>query len=309
MKEAGVAVTVCIATYRRAERLAALLDDLQAQTRPPEQIVVVDNDPAGSARAAVEAHRLRPGAPPLAYDIQPEKSISLTRNRCVAHARGDWLAFLDDDERVVPHWLGDMLETAARCRADGVLGPVVPVLPGDAPAWIRRGRFYDGPRLATGARVPDNLMRIGNALIDGARLRREDPVFDPAYGLTGGEDGDLLLRLVRGGALIVWCDSALATEPVEPARLNARWILMRALRGGQDYARHFRKGRLAGGPPSPARRAAFNLRALAQMAAAALLALAALPLGRHRALAWLARACANYGKLSVLWGRHYREYA
>lgn len=301
-------VTVCIATYRRADRLAGLLADLRTQIRPPDQIVVVDNDPRESARVAAEEHALAAGAPPLVYDVQPEKNISLTRNRCIAHASGHWLAFLDDDERVVSHWLRDMLDTAGKYRAQGVLAPVVPVLPADAPAWIRRGDFYGAPRLATGMRVPDNQMRIGNALIDAAILGRENPVFDPAYGLTGGEDGDMLLRLVRRGALIVWCDSAVATEPVETARLCAGWILKRALRGGQDFARHFRNGRY-GGPPSALQRAQFNLRAFVQMIAAALLALATLPLGRHHALRWLARAWANFGKLSVLRGWHYREYA
>jgi succinoglycan biosynthesis protein ExoM len=61
--------------------------------------------------------------------------------------------------------------------------------------------------------------------------------FDSAYGLTGGEDGDLLARLVQGGARIVWCDESVVTEPVEPKRLKLRWLLLRALRGGQEHAR------------------------------------------------------------------------
>ena len=44
-------VSVCIATYRRPERLAILLDDLRQQQRLPDQVVIVDNDQAGSARA------------------------------------------------------------------------------------------------------------------------------------------------------------------------------------------------------------------------------------------------------------------
>ena len=43
-------ISVCIATYRRAERLAAVLDDLTRQTRVPDEVVVVDNDAAASAR-------------------------------------------------------------------------------------------------------------------------------------------------------------------------------------------------------------------------------------------------------------------
>ncbi len=306
----AAALSVCIATYRRAAQLAQLLDDLFHQTRLPQQIVIVDNDPQGSARPAVQAARERADAAgiELCYDIQPEKNISLTRNRTLAHASGSWIAFIDDDERASPQWLA-LLEAAAQAhQAQAILAPVLPQLPPDAPAWLARGRFYDGPRMPTGQLVPRNVMRIGNGLICAAWLKRLDPVFDPAYGLTGGEDGDMLMRLDQAGARIVWCDEAAVDEPVPPSRLKAGWLLRRALRGGQDYAQHFHRGRLEG-PPGFGRKLAFHLRAAAQMAAAALLALMTLPLGLHHSLRWLMRACANFGKLSVLLGWHYREYA
>ena len=92
-------ISVCIATYRRAPRLASLLDDLKRQTLLPDEVVIVDNDEAGSARPVVEQAMV--DAPfTLRYETQPVKNISLTRNRTVALAHGEWLAFVDDDERV-----------------------------------------------------------------------------------------------------------------------------------------------------------------------------------------------------------------
>jgi len=300
-------VSVCIATYRRAERLAAVLDDLTRLTRLPDEVVVVDNDAAASARPVVE-HRLREGAPfPIRYAVQPVKNISLTRNKTVELAGGDWLAFIDDDERAPPPWLALLEAAAARDAADGVLGPVDPVVPPSAPAWIRRGRFYDFPRMATGTVIPPNRLRFGNVLVKGAWLRGAEPPFDPALGLTGGEDGDLLSRLVQRGARLVWCDEALVREPVEPSRLSLRWLLRRALSGGQDFARHSLAGRY--GTMSTAKRVRFFLRALAQALAAAALTLVVWPLGRHHAARWLTTLSANVGKLSVFWGWRYREYA
>jgi succinoglycan biosynthesis protein ExoM len=300
-------VSLCIATYRRPERLAAVLEDVTRQTLLPDEVVVVDNDAAGSARAVVE-QRIRDGAPfPIHYAIQPEKNISLTRNKTVALATGDWLAFIDDDERAPPAWLRQLTEAAARFGADGVLGPVDPVVPASAPAWIRRGRFYDFPRLPTGTPIPPNRLRFGNVLVKGAWLRGAAPPFDPALGLTGGEDGDLLARLALEGARLVWCDEALVREPVENSRLSLQWLLRRALSGGQDFARHSLAGRY--GAMSPTGRAAFFCRALLQAVAAAALALALWPAGRHHAARWLTTLSANVGKLSVFWGWRYREYA
>lgn len=297
-------ISVCIATWRRSERLAALLGDLARQHLLPQEVVVVDNDAAGSARAVVEQVRI--SAPfPIIYAIQPIKNLSLTRNQTVAQASGYWLAFIDDDERAPAHWLARLAEAAA--GVDGVLGPVLPVLPADAAAWLRRGRFYDWARMKTGSVVPGNRLRFGNVLLRASLLRTATPPFDPAYGRTGGEDGDLLNRLVLGGARIIWCDEAEVLEPVETARLKLRWLLLRALRGGQDYARHALAGRY--GALSGLGRAGLFARAFGQMLVALMLALLCWPLGRHRAVHWLSKAAANLGKLSSFAGFHYREYA
>ncbi|MEO8445217.1 MAG: glycosyltransferase family 2 protein [Gammaproteobacteria bacterium] len=300
-------LSVCIATYRRPDRLSALLDDLVHQNLLPAEVIVVDNDAAGTARAAVE-RRIELGTPfPIHYAIQPVQNIALTRNRTVELATRQWLAFIDDDERAAPPWLATLAAAATLYRADGVLGPVAPVVPPDAPGWIRRGTFYDWPRMATGAVIPANRLRFGNVLLRRSALSGDPMPFNPAYGLTGGEDGEFLARLVQRGMRIIWCDEAVVREPVEPARLTLRWLLLRGLRGGQDFARHTLAGSY--GPATGVVRAWLLVRAVFQLAAASVLTVAALPFGAHRAARWLIRASANLGKLSVFWGWHYREYA
>lgn len=300
-------VSLCIATYRRQERLAALLDDILLQSRLPDEIVIVDNDAAGSAKPVVESLIAQGLLIPVRYEIQPLKNISLTRNRTVALANGEWLAFIDDDERAPRPWLAQLIQAAAHFSADGVLGPVQPIVPESAPHWIRSGRFYDFHRMPTGTLIPPNRLRFGNVLLRGACLRRESGPFDPAYGLTGGEDGDLLSRLALGGARLVWCDEAEVHEPVEPARLSLRWLMRRALSGGQDFAKHALEGRY--GPMSAIGRFLFFLRALLQALIALLASLLCLPFGLHHAARWLTTFSANLGKISMFFGWRYREYA
>ncbi len=299
-------VSICIATFRRPDRLAELLDDLVLQSVAPGEIVIVDNDATGSARTVVE-RRIARGAPcEIRYAIQPLRNISLTRNVTVELATGEWLAFIDDDERAPPHWLASLLGAVQHRSADGATGPVVPWVPDSAPAWIRRGRFYEWARMRTGTLVPLNKLRFGNVVLRGSLLRALSAPFDPSYGLTGGEDGDLLMRLVQGGARIVWCDEAEVLEPVEPSRLSLRWLVLRALRGGQDFARHRLAGRM--GAVGGMERTALLLRAVGQASAAAALALVSLPAGRHYAAFWLLKLSANVGKMSAFLGWHYLEY-
>jgi succinoglycan biosynthesis protein ExoM len=130
--------------------------------------------------------------------------------------------------------------------------------------------------------------------------------FDPAYGLTGGEDGDMLARLAQRGMRIVWCDEAFVTEPVEKSRLNLLWLLRRSMRGGQDFARHSLAGRFG---RRSAERLRLFLRALFQLVIAGVFAAVVLPFGRHHAAYWLTKASANFGKLTIFMGWHYKEYA
>lgn len=300
-------VSVCIATFKRPDRLGLLLDDLRRQTRLPEQVVIVDNDSWGSARAVVQCYRA--SSPPFAvdYEVQPERSIARTRNRTVALASGDWIAFIDDDERAPQEWLTQLIDAATIYAADGVLGPVEPQVPEAAPTWIRRGRFYDFPRLPTGAVVPLNRMRFGNVLLRRAYLRTVPGPFDCRYGLATGEDGDLLVRLVRKGARIIWCDGAGVSEPIESQRLSLRWLMKRAMCGGQEFGRQTLRG--AYGEIGWLGKAWFGARALLQFLVACVLAVINLPAGRHRAAAWLVKGAANAGKLTALWGARYPAYA
>jgi succinoglycan biosynthesis protein ExoM len=299
--------SICIATYKRSARLGVLLEDLARQEHAAEQVVIVDNDAVGSAREVVEKFRAS-GAPfEIDYDIQPLRNIALTRNRSVEMARGEWLAFIDDDERAPPGWLRQLFEAAEKYQADGVLAPVLPLVPEDAPGWIRRGRFYDFTRQPTGVPVPLNCMRFGNVLLRGGQVRAMQPPFNPRFALGSGEDSDLLVRLTQRGAKIIWCDEAIVTEPIEPKKLSLRWLLLRSESGGQDFGQKTVAGEY--GAIGALQRWSFFARVLMQLCAALLLAALSLPVGRHRAAHWLVTAAANFGKLSVLWGRRSSAWA
>lgn len=304
---AGMTISVCIPTHRRESRLRALLEDLAGQELKPTEVVVVDNDASGSARVVVDEFR-KPGCPfAIKYAIQPERSIPLTRNMTVALAAGEWLAFVDDDERAPREWLRLLMECALASSADGVLAPVEPMVPESAPEWIRRGKFYSWPRIATGRSVPAKNLRFGNLLLRASIVQKLAGPFDPKFALSAGEDVDMLLRFVNLGARIVWCDEAFVQEPVESNRLSLRWLLLRGYSGGQAFG-SIRIGGTLGSVSRPLL-AIFAIRWLLQLIVAVLFAALVLPAGRQHSVAWLIKAWANAGKLTALFGRQYSAYA
>jgi succinoglycan biosynthesis protein ExoM len=97
-----VRVAICIASYRRPQGLARLLEGIGKQIlnppMPEVRILVVDNDPEGSAASPCEA--MGPLLPwPITYIHERDAGVSHARNCAVASARGwaDYIAFLDDD--------------------------------------------------------------------------------------------------------------------------------------------------------------------------------------------------------------------
>ena len=220
----------------------------------PDEVVIADNDASGSAKPVVDAFEAA-GAPyRMVYAIEPERGIASARNATVHRSSGQWLAFVDDDERAPAEWLERLTHAAQVHGADGVQGPVEPQVPETAASWLQRGRFFDWPHLVTGEIVPDDCLRFGNVLLAGEPVRALPGPFDPAFGLSTGEDGDMLMRLIAQGAKVIWCDEAWVFEPVEPDRLSslaaATCIQWRsALRSARDHGslRSSRSGACAAG--------------------------------------------------------------
>ncbi len=241
-----MSIAFCIATHRRPAQLAALTDALarlDATGAGPLLLAVADNDAAGSAREVVDAARA--WLPfPVVYDVEPERNISLARNRAVRLAldRGvEWLVFIDDDEVPRPNWLAELLRVQRATGADVVTGPVAAHPPAGTPRWLH-GAFFRDRGLPSGTPVP--VAETANALVARAVVERvaeqigatSAGPFEPQFGLSGGGDTRFFLRARLAGASIVWAADAVVEEDVPPSRARLGWLLRRSFREGNAGA-------------------------------------------------------------------------
>lgn len=304
----AVAVDVCIATYRRPEGLERVLRGLDGLTfartepAPAVEVLVVDNDPEGSARATCDA--LRPTLRwPLRYAHEAERGLSAVRNRGVAERRPEavGVAFIDDDMEPTPGWLDELLAARERYDADVVLGPTLRRFEGPIEPWIETGRFFEDPRYPTGTALEHG--GIGNSLVDARVFSGGNAPFDPRWSLAGGEDTHFFLGLHEAGRRIVWADEAVAHEWIPASRANVGWILRRVYRTSNTWGQCEREYR---GTPR-----VMALRAL-KGGARILYGLATLPIGvvrgRHAVVRSLWYICLGAGHLSGLMGMGYDEY-
>ncbi|MHB1098285.1 MAG: glycosyltransferase family 2 protein [Burkholderiales bacterium] len=239
-------VSVCVCTYKRPALLLILLESLAKQTFPLAnfEVIVVDNDQSASAQQIIMETIQRYPTLAIRYEVEPTQGIAYARNKTVALAAGELLAFIDDDEWAVSHWLSDMVKNMAKLEVDAVLGPVIPEYPARTPAWVIRGRFFERPRFTTGTFIGSEACRTGNAMIKASWVKSRQPLpFDERLAQSGGEDSDLFKWLEEQGGKFIWCDSAEVREEVPLTRQTLSFMLERGLRTSTTYWQNINRNR------------------------------------------------------------------
>jgi GT2 family glycosyltransferase len=169
----AISVVICAYTEKRFAETCAAVDSVRAQSlRCQEIIVVVDHNPALRASLAAAL----PGV--TVVGNRAERGLSGGKNTGVAIARGDVVAFLDDDAVADPDWLKYFADSYADPAVIGVGGRTLPSWQVPRPSWFPAefdwvvGCAYRG--------MPRSRAPVRNLLGGNASFRRE------AFELAGG---------------------------------------------------------------------------------------------------------------------------
>jgi glycosyltransferase involved in cell wall biosynthesis len=169
----SASVVVCAYTEKRWDDLVAAVRSALDQTRPPLEVILVsDHNPGLLERVRREL----PEAAAVAND--GTRGLSGARNTGVRMARGDVIAFLDDDALAAPDWLERLLQPYGDSRVVGVGGLIEPLWPGARPPvlpaefdWVV-GCSYEG--------LPTDTAPVRNLIGANMSLRRD------VFGMVGG---------------------------------------------------------------------------------------------------------------------------
>jgi cellulose synthase/poly-beta-1,6-N-acetylglucosamine synthase-like glycosyltransferase len=197
-------------------------------------IVVADNDLAESGKAVV-ALFAQTGGVPIRYCVQPQQNIALTRNKALANAEGDFVAFIDDDEFPASDWLLSLLNSCEKYQVAGVVGPVKRHFDDQPPSWVLKGNFYERTTYTTGTIIHWSQGRTNNTLLR-SRIIPSESAFRPEF--RTGEDQDFFRRMIEAGHRFVWCNEAIVYEVVPPVRWKRSFMLRRALLQGSAAVLH-----------------------------------------------------------------------
>ena len=207
----GAHVEVIVADNDCGDQVPALVDEFSAHLRTIRSVAVPVRGITAARNALVDA----------AFDSAPD---------------WDWLIMLDDDGVVQPGWYATLLDVARRTGADVTGATVIFPLPPQAGLLARNSAFALPSRWPTGI-VP--ALQGGQNICIARQVEAivARPWFNPAYGLTGGEDHEFFARIRRAGGRFAWADDAVVSEPQPLERLSGRSILYRSLTTGITTAR------------------------------------------------------------------------
>lgn len=194
-------VSVIIPYYNRARFIDECLASIFAQTRAPDEVIVVDDGSAPDQRRHLDqfASRVR------IIDQPRNLGVSAARNAGVRAATGEWIAFNDSDDTWRPDKLAIQLEHLARNPGcDGVHTAVRAVFP-DGRALVSDPI---APRLTLEDALHDNMVRMQTLVIK-THVMRSVGGFDER--LRCCEDDDLGIRLAAAGCCIDFLAEPLTT--------------------------------------------------------------------------------------------------
>lgn len=235
--DAPLRLSVIVCTWNRAKLLAGALASIDRSDLPPSlawEVIVVDNNSSDETKAVCDDFaRRNPQRYRYLFEKRQGKSFAL--NTGIAAARGEILAFTDDDVTVDGQWLSEILKIFESFPCIGVGGKIVERWTQDKPNWLSFEGRYKLMSVTGGYDRGDQPHPLTSAPF-GANfsLRREAfqkyGDFRTDLGLAGttrigAEDTEFGWRMLRAGETLIYAPKAIVFHPVAPEKINKRYFM------------------------------------------------------------------------------------
>jgi glycosyltransferase involved in cell wall biosynthesis len=259
-------VTVILCTYNRCQSLSAALGSVALSMMPDSidwEVLVVDNNSRDQTREVVEDFSRRyPGR--FRYLREPQQGKSYALNSGIREARGNVLAFLDDDVTVDPGWLQSLTAPLRSGEWAGSGGRTIPAQTFTPPDWLA----LDGPHSMVGILyahfdLGDKPRELDRAPY-GANMAYRKKMFEK-YGVfrtdlgpspnseipRPNEDTEFGRRLLAAGERLRYEPAAVVYHPVLENRIQKEYFLDWWFDYGRAMVREWGQGPDIWGIPRP----------------------------------------------------------
>jgi GT2 family glycosyltransferase len=238
-------LSVVIATYNRCNDLEECLDSLLSAEKQPDEVIVVDSSSSDGTDDLVKNYSVR-------YMTIKEKSRMKARNVGLKHAKGDIVAYLDDDAVVSKVWTSFVLEPYEDMSVSGVGGRVLPYGVDEADLSPLTNPnvgkiFDDGTVLGNFDLLLSNLIEVDTFIGCNMSFRKELLMriggFDENFKSNCfREETDICIRLKKAGYKLVYSPKALVWHKWGKNKrgfMDYKWFYWTAYNHAYFYFKNF----------------------------------------------------------------------
>ena len=230
-----LAISVVICTHNRSRMLAKTLASLRAMRAPdgvPWEVCLVDNNSTDDTASVLAQLAGTFGEVPVRRVVEPRQGVAFARNTGVIEAKGDVIAFVDDDVEVDPDWLAVIHKTFADDTGLSILGGRLKANPESSPpAWLNglnmaplglidyghERRTINFPYLATANCAFRKQAIVDAGMFDTRLGRRPDKLY-------ADEDTEMVARILKRGGKVVYDPAMLAFHYVPNTRMTRAYF-------------------------------------------------------------------------------------
>lgn len=227
-------VSVIISTYNRADSLKDTLESLRHQQANGHsfEVIVVDNNSKDHTREVVE-HFANVNGCTMKYVFESKQGISYARNTGIREAKGELIAFTDDDVVVDRQWIAFIWDCHRETGALAIAGKIERLWNCERPEWLTEE--ISGPLIHQDLGIFRKRWDSKNRHMVGANMIFHRSVFEK-HGffceelgrrgdqLVGGEDREFFQRLWEHQVSIFYEPEAVVAHKVERDRLTKEYM-------------------------------------------------------------------------------------
>ena len=238
-------LSVIVCTYNRADILPVCLRSLAGQTLAKSlyEVIVVDNNSNDATRQIAQFYVAH--AENFSLLVEEASGLSLARNRGWREARGEYVAFVDDDCKMPPQWARVARDVIQHVRPAVFGGSSFAFYNSPKPSWYKDSYLlHDFGEYARALSVNEHL--------DGMNMCFRRDVFevvggfDSTLGMTGrtiayGEETELMsrVRMMMPGEIIYYHPDFFVYHLVRAEKMNLRREMMVRFANGRYSRRLF----------------------------------------------------------------------
>lgn len=246
-------ISVVVCTHNRSRLLPTSLGSLVEQSLDATEfeVVVVDNLSSDDTFAVVEKFSKRYSS--IRYCFESRLGLSHARNRGWREARGEYVAYTDDDCKLPRRWLEVATEIIGAISPCVFGGPYFAFYGSSKPRWYKDSYGSRGHGDRPLNLKPDQFLSGGNIFFRRSLLEAMGG-FDPDFGMSGnalgyGEETVLQerIRSQLGDDVIYYDPKLYVYHLVRPNKMSMKWLIRRRFVGGRYCYRIKKNDKSSGG--------------------------------------------------------------